>query len=77
MQSVWRYLDLSGVVWLPKESRGFYAGHMTQQQNNTKNLQEIASLLALAILRLRQKEAHNSLDFRDNGSVYATTDKES
>lgn len=50
---------------------------MTQQQNNTKNLQEIASLLALAILRLRQKEAHNSLDFRDNGSVYATTDKES
>lgn len=49
----------------------------TQQQNNYSSLSEIASLLALAILRRRQKMAHNSLDFPEPGSVYATTDKES
>ncbi len=49
----------------------------TQQQNNYNSLSEIASLLALAILRRRQKMARNSLDFSEVGSVYATTDKES
>ncbi len=48
-----------------------------QQENAIKPLQEIASLLSLAILRQRQKTAHNPLDFTDAGSVYATTDKES
>ncbi len=48
----------------------------TQQHNNQKNVPEIASLLALAILRQRQKIANNSLDFSDTRSVYATTDKE-
>lgn len=49
----------------------------TQQQNNHNSLSEIASLLALAILRRRQKMVHNSLDFSETGSVYAITDKES
>ena len=49
----------------------------SQQENDTKALQEVASLLALAIARQLQKQANNSLDFRDTGSVYATTDKES
>ncbi len=49
----------------------------SQQGNDTKALQEIASLLALAIVRQRQKKASNLLDFTDTGSVYATTDKES
>lgn len=48
-----------------------------QQQNNHNHLAEIASLLALAIIRRRQKMANNSLDFSETGSVYATTDKES
>lgn len=50
---------------------------MEQQENHTKCLREIASLLAAAILRGRQEADDNSLDFRENGSVYATTDKES
>jgi hypothetical protein len=48
-----------------------------QQHNDQSRLFEVASLLALAILRQRQKTSNNSLDFLDAGSVYATTDKES
>lgn len=33
--------------------------------------QEIGRILALAILRQRQKSSNNSVDFSDTGSVYA------
>lgn len=42
------------------------------EENTDHNIaQEIGRILALGILRQRQKSSNNSVDFSDTGSVYA------
>ena len=47
------------------------------EENTDHNIaQKIGRILALGILRQRQKSSNNSVDFSDTGSVYAKKESE-